>query len=686
MTKSLLTIALFINNKGGFLMKDKKRPINREDLLKLTIPSDPQITPDGSAYMFTSTHINANREYESHLYFQSLNEPLPIKWTQCKGNNSHPRFSPDGKSFVFQSNRSGTMQIYMTSMKGGEPEKLTNFTYGAKEPHWSPDGMHIIFSASLYADDSLEKQREMSKEEKSNEKETLNKKPTIVRHLKYKSDAHGLFDQKRTHLIAYHVLDKTFKRLTKEHIDHTFESVSPDGKFVLFSANYNEDADFEQTNDLFTLCLDTLKITKITNEKGTYGQASFSPCGKYIACFGNQLEYLGATLTHLYLINLDQNKLTCLSSSWDLQLDDAMINDIQTGYQPTGPTWNDSSDEIYFITTKDGYTSLEACNLNGVLKTLYSNNNHVFSFAVHPKQQHSFVIGVSAPTHPADFYLLEDNECKQLTTMNKKLLNELALSEPEEMIIPSSDGLQVQGWLLKPYDFQADKKYPLILEIHGGPHAMYGQTFFHEMQLLAAEGYAVLYTNPRGSHGYGQKYVGAVLNDYGRGDYEDLMHAVDHALESYPFIDSDRLGVTGGSYGGFMTNWIIGKTSRFKAAVTQRSISNWLSMYGVSDIGYFFTKWELGYTLPESPEKLWDYSPLKYVKEIETPLLILHGEEDLRCPIEQAEQLFTTLKQLRKKVEFVRFPHANHELSRSGDPTLRLERLHHICRWFEQYV
>lgn len=275
---------------------------------------------------------------------------------------------------------------------------------------------------------------------------------------------------------------------------------------------------------------------------------------------------------------------------------------------------------------------------------------------------------------------------KQLTDANKDYLNRVTLSEPEEIQFTTSDGWPIQGWLLRPYGFKEGKKYPFVLEVHGGPHAMYGQTYFHELQLLAAKGYVVLYTNPRGSHGYGQKFVDACRGDYGGKDYRDLMEAVDYALKSYSFIDETRMGVTGGSYGGFMTNWIVSHTNRFKAAVTQRSISNWLSFYGVSDIGFFFTKWEHGYNLLENPEKLWDFSPLKYAKNVETPLLILHGEQDLRCPIEQAEQLFITLKHLKKEVEFVRFPGANHELSRSGEPQLRIERLNHICRWFEKHL
>jgi dipeptidyl aminopeptidase/acylaminoacyl peptidase len=208
----------------------------------------------------------------------------------------------------------------------------------------------------------------------------------------------------------------------------------------------------------------------------------------------------------------------------------------------------------------------------------------------------------------------------------------------------------------------------------------------HEFQMLAAQGYAVVYTNPRGGLGYGQQFVNACRGDYGGGDYRDLMETVDYALSTYEFIDETRLGVTGGSYGGFMTNWIVGHTDRFKAAVTQRSISNWLSFYGVSDIGYFFTEDQIGGNAWEDTEQLWKHSPLAYVGNVNTPLLILHGEQDLRCPIEQAEQLYIALKRRRQTTRLVRFPGANHELSRGGHPHLRVRRLEHIAGWFNEHL
>src|SRR5699024_3150371 len=299
---------------------------------------------------------------------------------------------------------------------------------------------------------------------------------------------------------------------------------------------------------------------------------------------------------------------------WDIQLDDAMIGDTRLGEATTGPRWSQDGQHLFFIATSFGVTGLYQADLQGSLEAIYQADNHVFDFS-YDRAKDAFIIGISTPTNPGDFYFLQKGgETKQLTDVNAALLENIELSEPETINVTADDGWNIQGWLLKPYGFEENKKYPFILEVHGGPHAMYGQTFFHELQLLAAQGYVVLYSNPRGSHGYGQTFVDACRGDYGGKDYTDLMNAVDYALENYSFIDENRLGVTGGSYGGFMTNWIVSHTNRFKAAVTQRSISNWLSFYGVSDIGYFFTKWELGKNLLEDPQKLWDFSPLKYAE------------------------------------------------------------------------
>ncbi|MFL6561048.1 MAG: alpha/beta hydrolase family protein, partial [Bacillus sp. (in: firmicutes)] len=321
------------------------------------------------------------------------------------------------------------------------------------------------------------------------------------------------------------------------------------------------------------------------------------------------------------------------------------------------------------------------------IRPIYVGEQHVYGLSLHSDSQKALA-AISKPDQIGDIYLLSlngDGTIEKLTNVNEPALNELILSKPETFEFKGADGCNVQGWLMKPVNFEEGKKYPLILEIHGGPHAMYGDTFMNEFQILAGKGYVVLYVNPRGSHGYGQEFVNAVRGDYGNGDYQDIMLAVDYVVDQYDFIDETRLGVTGGSYGGFMTNWIVGHTNRFKAAVTQRSISNWISFYGVSDIGYYFSEWQIGADLSDL-ETLWKHSPLAYIKNVETPLLILHSEKDYRCPIEQAEQLFIALKRLGKETKFVRFPEENHELSRSGKPSLRKDRLNYIVDWFEGYI
>ncbi|MFC2947893.1 S9 family peptidase [Virgibacillus sediminis] len=667
-------------------MPANKRAMKADDFKRLDVFSDPNFTPDGKAYTYTATTVNEENEYVSNLFFHDLEGQQPVPWTFGTNKNSHLRFSPDGSKAVFQSTRTGLPQIWLLSTAGGEAKQLTEFKHGAANPAWAENGRSILFSAPLEADADVSSQRELTKEERQKEAEQKKKQPLVVNRLKYKSDAKGFHDNKRTQLVRFDLENETFIQLTSADADHSYQDISADGRYVLFAANLSDEADFEQSNHLFLLDSATKEISNLTNGKGSCHSAAFSPDGKKIAYLGHGFEYDGATLNELFIHDLDSGERACLSGEWDMQLGDILIGDSRLGEANTGPVWSQDNSSLFFIATDHGTTGLYQATLEKELNVLYKEDNHVFSFAYHGETE-EFILGISTPSDPCNFYKLSKGvELKRLTNANAAFLDEVSVSAPETLSITANDGWILQGWLLRPYGFEQGKKYPFILEIHGGPHAMYGQTFFHEMQLLAAKGYVVLYINPRGSHGYGQEFVGAVRSDYGGKDYEDLMNAVDYALEHFSFIDETRLGVTGGSYGGFMTNWVVSHTNRFKAAVTQRSISNWLSFYGVSDIGYFFTKWELGHNLLDDPEKLWDFSPLKYAANVETPLLILHGEQDYRCPIEQGEQLFVTLKHQRKEVEFVRFPDASHELSRSGRPDLRVERLNHICRWFEEYL
>jgi dipeptidyl aminopeptidase/acylaminoacyl peptidase len=294
----------------------------------------------------------------------------------------------------------------------------------------------------------------------------------------------------------------------------------------------------------------------------------------------------------------------------------------------------------------------------------------------------------SAAATPAEVFVsgADGSGERQLTGLNRAWQEATALAAPERFQITRA-GLEIDGWVMRPADFVPGRRYPALLSIHGGPHAQYGNGFFDEFQVYAGAGYAVIYANPRGSQGYGEAFAQAVVGDWGGGDYADVMAVLDEALRRSPFIDPDRLGVLGGSYGGFLTSWTVGHTDRFKAACSERAVNCQYTMFGTSDIGSTFNVVEMGGAMPwEDMTRYIERSPLTYAKNIVTPLLILHSEDDLRCPIEQAEQLFVALKKLRREVRFVRFPGENHEMSRSGRPRHRLERFRHILEWFAKYL
>ncbi|SDY49591.1 Dipeptidyl aminopeptidase/acylaminoacyl peptidase [Evansella caseinilytica] len=658
------------------------RALTVEDLRTFNVINEPQLSPDGSCFAFVKQYITDEDEYISHLYVQSTMEQESKQWTFGEGRVGFPRFSPDGRWLVYAAakGKNAKQQLYLLSMDGGEARQITTLENGASKPIWSPDSKQILFTTAYKVNEApdLEKKPNDQPEEKKPE-------PLVVEKLVYKSDAAGFLDGKRQQLAIYQLDTGKLTFLTKADVDHEPGNWSPDGSKIVYSANKEGDEQF--ISDLYVLDVQSQQAEKLTDSTGFFGSGNFSPDGKTIACFGHEKEYLGATLTRLWTIDIETKERICLTKGHDIYITDAMIGDLRSGHPNPGPVWSADGQKLYATASAHGDTNFCSVDLSGEITELFSGKHHVYGYNINVEENLA-VLSVSTPTNPGDIYLfdLDTNKATKVTDVNREWLADLHLSSPEEIRFKSTDGWEVQGWVLKPYGFDKANKYPAILEIHGGPHAMYGNTFFHELQLLAAKGYFVLYSNPRGSHGYGQQFVNACRGDYGGKDYQDLMNFVDATVEKYTAVDTERLGVTGGSYGGFMTNWIVSHTNRFKAAATLRSISNWVSFYGVSDIGYFFTEWEIGSDVLQDPEKLWQHSPLKYVNKIETPLLILHGEQDYRCPMEQAEQLFIALKHRGQETRFVRFPNANHELSRSGPPHLRIARLQELVSWFDSYL
>ncbi len=389
--------------------------------------------------------------------------------------------------------------------------------------------------------------------------------------------------------------------------------------------------------------------------------------------------------------------MRCLTEEFDRSVGNSVGGDARYDAGSAGPYWSHDGAQLYFVATDGGKSHVYRVDLvTTELEKLTEEPSVITSLGLQPGGDgHQTLAFVGANwDFPSDLFVgttghaSDGIEVARITAVNDELLTNRELSKPERFEFETFDGRILEAWIIKPHGFDSNKLHPVVLEIHGGPAGTYGDVFLHEFQVLASRGFGVLFTNPRGSKGYGEEFSKGVMGDWGGGDYADLMACVDYAVENFSWIDPDRLGVTGGSYGGYMTNWIIGQTNRFRAAVTQRSISNMYTKYGVSDIGFFGNKAGMGGAdLWEDEGFIMSRSPIRYAPNVRTPLLIIHGEEDLRCPMEQAEQWYVALKRLgNAEVEFVRFAGENHELSRSGKPVNRIERLEQIVGWFERHL
>ncbi|MBD8496980.1 prolyl oligopeptidase family serine peptidase [Paenibacillus arenosi] len=659
-----------------------KRKITSEDLYQFKWVSSPAVCPVSNRIAYVSKQVNDDKSgYDTSIRIVSSNGEQDRAWTQGP-KDTFPAWSQDGTSLAFIRKDGDHNQVWVMDSSGGEAYVVTKAEAGVTSFAVSPDGQYILYLSKVSA------------VALPVEEETENRKPSkqviVVNRLMYKSDGSGLWDGKRTHLFVHDCATGEAKALTNGNLDVTSFAWAPDSVTIAYTAknlqDETADPDLVRTNDLFVVERTNAESRRLTDSSLSISQPVFSHDGRTIAFQASDFSHGFASLQRLYTVTYPEGVLVCHSKHVDWQLGNYAITDMKAG-EFEGPIFSKDGQFMYTLATIEGSVHIIKVGLDGTYELLTEGPQEVMQFAWN-KDETSIIMVKADMMQPGALFSFNVDTRKtiQLTHHNDSFLDELELSKPEIFWFETSDGWKVQGWMVPPVGMEKGRKYPTILEIHGGPHGMYASSFMHEFQLLAAQGYAVIYTNPRGGHGYGQKFVNACRGDYGGRDYQDLMEAVDYAIANFDYIDEQRLGVTGGSYGGFMTNWIVGHTDRFVAAVTQRSISNWISFYGVSDIGYYFTEDQIDGNAWADMEKLWKHSPLAYVEQINTPLLILHGEQDLRCPIEQAEQLFIALKRQGKETQFVRFPDANHNLSRSGHPELRVERLDRIVGWMNQFI
>ena len=690
---------------------EELKPYQIDDLYEMKWADEVVLHPSGDKVIYSVRWIAKEEDtYHSYLAWVDLKEKTrAVRLTYGKGRDRHPRFLPDGRTVAFISNREGVDALYELPLDGGEARRVT-------EIEGEVQRFFVTASGGAYV--ALVR---MKPKEAVPQNDLKHLGPRVVERLRYKSDGRGLHDDAYSCLIW---IERQGGKATilLDHLDDIGDvAVSLDGHDIAYTVNKSEDPDRVFRQDIvMARVIQSERGVKIGatsiptmdwKEQYTFDALIFHPTQPVLFALGHDYTYAGATMPHLFAMSF-QDPPQRLTQEVPFYFGDALIGDMVSG--SAGPILRFSKDgnrlfaqisehgnvHIAYadVSTMDAFVGSEgdtpeenktAEKIQGFLtfETISFKRGHLYTWDVHPDGKTVFAF-YSAPTHNGRLVGI-DMETGTYVTYEKPndlLERKRLVSQPDMFWISSFDETPLQGWLMRPVGFREDERYPLILTIHGGPHAMYGETFFHEFQILAGKGYGILYVNPRGSLGYGQTFVNAVRGDYGGNDMRDLMHALDVIIEREPWIDASRLAVMGGSYGGFMTNWIIGHSDRFRVAITDRSISNWLSFYGTSDIGTFFTEWEIGAHLYDDPERLWHHSPLKYASQVKTPVLIIHSEQDLRCPIEQAEQWFAVLKKLGKKVRFLRFPDSNHDLSRSGKPSLRSARLEAMVDWLDAHL
>ena len=665
------------------------RKIALEDFMRVSLLSDVQISPDESriAVVRRYTDIEKSR-YQSEIWMVPTQEGEPRCFVRQEGSNTSPRWSPNGETLAFLSSRQKPdSQIFLIPADGGEARPLTQFkTEGSFSAiRWSPDGTKI---ACLYREtpaDYTKTATDARAEKKLPPPARKHKK------LRYRMDSFGYFDDSYDEVWVVDAATGEAKQLTSGEFACGAPVWSPDSGTLAFLSDRRDDWDvLSDNNALYTVSVEGGDLTLIPSPVGSKFALAWSPDGKTFAYAGNPdpEDWWGTENTQLFLLPVGGGEAINLTGHSDMSVGYEAISDSHDVGGSDLIQWTADSAGLFFPISVRGDVRLSFIEAKGGnLFPLSPTGHEMGDFGITPHE--IAAVTLSSHTAPQELFVLQNTPNGLVTTQrthfHKAFLEEVAVIEPEVVEVPNGDGGLVHGWLLKPTDFDPAQKYPFVLYIHGGPHAQYGATFFHELQYLAAEGYVVLFTNPRGSKGYGKAHTAAIKGDWGGKDYQDVMLATDYAL-SLDFVDATRTAVMGGSYGGFMTAWIVGHTPRFTCAIADRLVGNLVSMAGTCDFPWPSDAYFKGDHWSRI-EDLWKHSPLAYAGNITTPLLLIHSDGDLRCPHGQAEEFFSALRLQRKVVEYVRYPDAcSHGMSRNGPPSLRLHRLQENVSWLGRWL
>jgi dipeptidyl aminopeptidase/acylaminoacyl peptidase len=684
----------------GVRAAEQKRHITEKDLFRFTWAADPQISPDGARIVFVMVTVNQDKDsYETSLWIIPSQGGEPQRLTNGP-HDTAPRWSPDGSQLVFvrsaeKDGKPEPPQLYLLSFSGGEPRAITSLPKGAGPATWSPDGKKLAFNSTTTAEDLAKTDQAAKAKEKKKEHES---DVRVITKAVYRANGAGYFDPKRPgHIwsVAVPVSSETPakpKQLTTGEFAEGEPVWSIDGSQVYFTSVRVPEPYYElRGNAIYSVPADGGQISKIAAIEGSLFGLSVSPDGKHIACRGVLSQPVHSyTPPDLFVVDVTPGTTPRnLTASYEYDIGSGLTGD---QHPPRGgggprPLWSRDGTALFDKVAEHGKANLNLFTLaTAKIAELTKGDHEIISFTASADGSKMAVL-VSTPTSIGDIFLCEaaDGWMKQLTHVNRKLFSEIDLTPPEAISYSSFDGKKIQAWVQKPPGFDPKKKYPLILNIHGGPHAAYGYTFDHEFQWMAAKGYVVLYPNPRGSSSYGEEFGNVIQYHYPGDDYKDLMAGVDELIRQ-GYVDPHRLGVTGGSGGGLLTNWVITQTDRFAAAASQRSIADWGAWWYTADFTLFQPNWFRAAPF-QDPGDYAARSPITYIARVKTPLMLIEGETDYRTPTGSGgETMFRALKFLKKPAVMVRFPGESHELSRSGKPWHRVERLQHIVNWFDKYL
>jgi len=682
----------------------EKRGMVPEDYYRFQFVSDPQISPDGAQVAFVMATVSEDRRTrESSIWMVAADgSSEPRKYTGGTSDRS-PRWSPDGTQLAFSGNRDGRSQIYVIPLAGGEAAPIAGLDKSVSSFQWSPDGEAMILSIRS---DPKEDGAAAEDEERVGEGDTEatagggpgegeagegasegdaaesgdvteKEKPKadvkVITWARYKANGAGYLDERRSHLWHLDIASGELNQLTSgANWNDGGASISPDGSRIAFSSNRTgEEYEGDNNSDVWIVPTTGGAPQQLTTNEFGDGSPLWSPDGRRILYIRTDGPY---DQPDLFLMAAGGGEASNLTDDFD-----RIARNV---------SWSPDGGSIFFTASDWGANPLFRLDLeSGSTEKLLDAPVTVSNLRVSKDGQVlAFTLGDEKRLPEIWAMDSDGGEPRQLTRFNEPLLAELDLRPVEEFRFTNDKGYEVQGFLVRPVGWAEGESYPLILNIHGGPSGMWGHSWFQEFQMLAAQGYAVAFVNYRGSTGYGFEFQKQVRWDYGGADYEDNMQGLEALLEREPWIDRDRLGVTGGSHGGFLTNWIISQSDIFAAAVTQRSVSNWVSEAGTQQYTPRQMNIEFNGSLWENYELYWDRSPIKYAHQIVTPTLIIHSDQDHICPIGQAQELFYALKNMGVPTELVIFEGENHGLSRGGKPVNLVERLTRMIDWFDAYL